>query len=772
MGTTPARPAQRPRQPLTGLALAAAAGVTLAEWRPVPVLWSALAMLLALAIVFVRPRTVPCWLLALAAFHCLHLLRTRDTAALRLAARWARGPQVVEAVGIVWSEPETRASRTPAGATRFTLKLLSLQAEGCLTHPSALVQVHWTGPPPEYGDSVRVRATASNLEGPRNPGQFDFRRHLQRQGICSELGTQFPSDCRRLGSGHGWAPMALGLRARTWISQRLELGLADAPDISALIQSMVLGMRGETPPELKELFQKTGTMHLFAVSGLNVAMLGTLAWFLLKPLRIGRKAAVLVVAPLLCGYALVTGLGASSLRATFMGLIVLGAVLVERPVLVFNNLAAAALVILAFDTSQLFLPGFQLSFALVAAIVSLAPPIQRRLEPFTQPDPFLPRALWRWPQTMRATVGKALSATLGVTIAAWLGSFAFTAAYFHLFSPASLLANLLAVPIAFLILALGLGAVLCAGVWTTGAIWLNNANWLFARTLIWLVQVFAHLPGGHCYLEMPAPPFRRRPELTVLDMGQGAAVHLRARPGEWLLDCGHARGYGAVLLPYLRSRGVNHLSGLLLSHGDARHVGAALDVMEEFTPDQVVDSPLKDRSPTRRAIHRALAARARGKTILARGDVLPLNATTRLRVLYPPRGRARTVADDQALVVRLECNGVRVLFTADSGFATEQWLVENEPDLAADLLVKGQHERDLSGSPDFMRRVAPRAVICTEAVFGCPPEALDTWAADQAAHGIAVFRQDRCGAVSVFLSEGALELRAFLNGQIFRSRAR
>ena len=70
----------------------------------------------------------------------------------------------------------------------------------------------------------------------------------------------------------------------------LDRDLGDAPEISALIASMVLGLQGETPADAKQMFQRTGTMHLFAVSGLNVAMLATIAWFLLKPLRIGRSS--------------------------------------------------------------------------------------------------------------------------------------------------------------------------------------------------------------------------------------------------------------------------------------------------------------------------------------------------------------------------------------------------------------------------------------------------------------------------------------------------
>ena len=142
-------------------------------------------------------------------------------------------------------------------------------------------------------------------------------------------------------------------------------------------------------------------------------------------------------------------------------------------------------------------------------------------------------------------------------------------------------------------------------------------------------------------------------------------------------------------------------------------------------------------------------------------------------MLFPPAGLKRTVADDKALVLQLDCAGTRVLFMSDSGFNTEQWLIENEPDLRSDILVKGHHAKDLSGTLEFLARVHPQAVICGQLEATQSIEPLDSWERDVTARGIAVFRQDRTGAVFVDLRDGgAFEVRAFLGDQILRSRAR
>lgn len=142
-----------------------------------------------------------------------------------------------------------------------------------------------------------------------------------------------------------------------------------------------------------------------------------------------------------------------------------------------------------------------------------------------------------------------------------------------------------------------------------------------------------------------------------------------------------------------------------------------------------------------------------------------------MEVLYPPPGLARNTADDKALVIRVEGQGRRVLLTSDSGFSTETWLVENEPDLRADVWIKGHHGKDISGTPDFLSRVAPQVVIVSALKYGDLPELLDPWARELESQGIAVFRQDRCGAVSVKIRGGKLECGGFLSGQHFRSRA-
>ncbi len=91
-----------------------------------------------------------------------------------------------------------------------------------------------------------------------------------------------------------------------------------------------------------------------------------------------------VIVPLLWGYALITGLSASCVRATVMASFLLLGHLIERPAVPLNSMAAAAVAILAWDTNELFSPGFQLSFTLVLFIMALSQRIACRIEPIGQ----------------------------------------------------------------------------------------------------------------------------------------------------------------------------------------------------------------------------------------------------------------------------------------------------------------------------------------------------------------------------------------------------
>jgi ComEC/Rec2-related protein len=762
----------RPRKPFLGIGIAAIAGILLAEWWPVPLVWAVgTAAMLALAALLL-PRWWICCAFSMAAFFALHEVRHHHSAGGAIEGQLRAAPRTAAATGVVWAEPSSHTGSRGENRATFWLKLTSLRIGDDAVPFDGMCLVRWIGAAPEYGDVVGIEGSARALPPMMNPGQFDISEWQRRHGVHFEISSRSAGDCTVTAHGHGSPAMKFAIAAREWIRKKLELGLEGEPELTMLIESMVLGLRGETPPEMKGLFQKTGTLHLFAVSGLNVAMLAGIAWFLLKPLRVPRRVAVIIIIPLLCAYALVTGLSSSCVRATVMASFILLGQFIGRPAVAINSLASAAVAILAWDTEEFFTPGFQLSFALVAVIMWLSGPIARRMEPLAAPDDFIPQEMWTRSERLRVSVWKQIASATGVTLSAWLGSFIFMAGYFHLISPVAIFANAVAVPLAFVVLALGLMSLLCGIVSTTLAMIVNQANWISAKALLASLALFSKAPGGYVYSEMPH--FQRAPacEVMSLEVGDGAAIHIRSGGGDWLVDCGAARDYDNTLLPYLRSRGVNRLDGIVLTHGDTAHVGGAAMTLDDFRPRWIADTIYSDRSPSRRDIHARLAIAKIGRRYFQRGDEIPLGGNATLKVLFPPPEITRTQADDKALVCRIEAAGLRVLLMSDAGFSTERWLLENESDLRADVIVAGWHSRDLSGTADFLARVAPLAVVCSRPPFGISEARLADWESGVRAIGAEAFRQERCGAVRIEMREEGVSVSSFVGGQHIASKSK
>jgi ComEC/Rec2-related protein len=486
--------------------------------------------------------------------------------------------------------------------------------------------------------------------------------------------------------------------------------------------------------------------------------------------RLSRRSAAMLIIPLLLFYAAVTGLHVSSIRAAVMASIMIGGFFFERKAFLFNSLAAAAFVLLCWNTNELFSTGFQLSFAVVGAIVLFADPLFGFLQRWVAVDPFLPPSLLQGPRRWLHSGYEWLCHGASVSLAAWAGSLPLVLWYFHLVTPISLLANLVIVPIAFFVLAIALLSLLSAPLLPGLAVIFNNANWALATLVIGIVHLFAQIPGGHFYVEPARWPEKMVAKITVLDLGAGAAIHLRTGNADWLFDCGSERSYQRVVREYLHCAGVNRLSGSLLTHGDALHLGGTAQLLNDFPRVRVVDNPAPDRSTIHRRLQRLFQQRDIQSDALAAGDSFRLSHDARANVLFPPRSFSSPIADDQAYVIHLLVGQrASILFMSDSGIRTEQALLADHLNLRSDIIVKGQHHSEQSGSGAFLDATRPRLIVATSCDFPEQERINDTWAEDLQRRGIKLFRQDQTGAVILRFGSDHWEAQSYLTGETFRS---
>jgi len=758
-----------PRQPFVGLAGAAAIGIILAELFPLSVFTltaSAIFIAVCAVALFFWPRLVATYLIVGSGFFLLHNFQTSNTEGQRIAAQLGNRPRMLTATGYVISEPKI----APNGFATFLLKLESIELEARKEPTCAVWQVRWRGMS-EFGDELKLAGTAEPIAPPRNPGEFDMRSYLARRDIRRLLLVRYPEDGTLIRHGGGNPILWLAQKSRNWMQNAICRGLENTPEVQSFLSGIVLGLRHQTPEDIEEPFQQTGTLHLFAVAGLHVGIVAALLWMLATTVaRLPRKWATAIVIPLVFFYAAVTGLHVSSIRAAAMASILLGGLFFERKAFLANSLAAAAFFLLCWDTNELFSTGFQLSFAVVGAIVLFADPLFRLLQRWAAPDPFLPRTLLRGPRRWMHSSFEWLCRGASVSLAAWIGSLPFILWYFHLVTPVSLFANLLVVPIAFFVLAIALLSLLSTPLLPWLAVIFNNANWFLAKLVLWIVQMFAQLPGGHFYVQQPHWPEKLAAQITILDLGAGAALHVRTASANWLFDCGSDRSYQRVVREYLHWAGVNRLDGLLLTHGDALHIGGAAKLLRDFPRVHLVDNPAPDRSTVHQGLQRLFRESGIKPEELIAGDSFRLSSEVTPHVLFPPRLFSAPTTDDQAYVIYLSiAPSASILLMSDSGKNTEDALLASGLDLHSDILIKGQHHSGESGTGPFLGAVRPRLIVATSRDFPEYERISDEWAADLRRRGIKLFRQDETGAVTLRFRRNGWEAQSYLTGETLRT---
>jgi len=695
-------------------------------------------------------------------FAAMQVVQTRESSAARLAEKLSGSPQVALVEGIVRSEPSIGAT----GKARFLVEATHLKIDGEKIHLPCDIQAIVPSGNPALEDTVRVVGSLRPIAPPRNPGQFNAKRVMELRGITCELVATSPRDLEITSPATGFSLPRIAASCRKWMESTLREGISSDPLVCNLLAGIVLGVTSDIPDALQEEFRQTGTFHLFSVSGLHVGMIALILWQALRMAGVGRGIATCVIIPALFFYALLTGWKPSSIRAATMSAIFLIGMVSWRQPIALNSLCAAAFVILAQSTNELFNPGFQLSFTVVAAILLIAGPIQERIRRRLEPDPFIPVSLWTsWQKKRHEAAGNA-SSLLAVSLAAWIGSLPLTVFYFHMVSVSALAANLLVVPLSFLIMATAVLA-LTGGVASAAlAAVFNNANLVFTKFLVFVIQVAAALPGSF----LPIGSWQTAPAaLTVFDFGSGGATAIESGGRLWLMDCGSRWDFENILTPWMRSTGHWKPDTLVLTHGDANHIGGVGTLLETNALPRIIDSPLTDRSPVRRRLHAAMDAAALPTLKARSGDHFEISPSASLKILHPPDGLVAATADDKSLVALLESGGTRILFLSDAGPTTFQWLLENQSaEIPADIVILGRHKSGAPPEASFLRAVNPSLVLATAADFPSNEPIDEQWASMVESLGIRLFRQDRTGAVGIRLEKESWSAEGFLDGVTFK----
>jgi competence protein ComEC len=632
--------------------------------------------------------------------------------------------------------------------------------------PQAGAKVWWEGrgETPVAGSRVTARGNFGPLPEMRNPGEFDQAAWLRGQGVAAVFHATWVEGTVVTGY---WP--ALGARLRQGFRAAVTAGLPEDSQEAVVIRAVVIGEQPSDAEELVAAFRNSGTLHAFSVSGLHVAMVGSIGWCLLRLVGLPRRQSVLFLLPLIFGYAWITGNSPPAERSAWMAAVFLGAFVSRRRPDLLNALGAVLLVAMLWDGRLLFQPGVQLSYGVVAAIAIGTGWASRLFSWMAKPELYLPLAMMnRW-QLWWLERRRWVAQSLGVSLAAGIGSTPLTAFHFGLVTPISVVAGLFLIPMVFILLSAALLAVALAPLVPPAARLVNQANGYVAWGCVRIAEGFAAVPGGHFQLRRETRPF-----LLVYDLEHGAGgACFSGGDGTVLLDCAARNSFKRQLAPSLRRQGIKPDS-VILSHPDGGHLGGGAAVWQTFPIRQVVLPVERSRSPAFRSwLNDAPQA---GIKLLQAADFrdLPLPDGARLEILLAPDPYSQNAsADDRVAIFRLHWKGWKLLLTSDAGTSAEVELLAAGKDISADVIIAGRHRADLTLTDLFLDAVNPRVIVASHSAFplaeNLKPETVAYWRSRQ----IQVMHQGDTGAVTIRVDEsGNLRLEGFVDKSVITLKPR
>ena len=267
----------------------------------------------------------------------------------------------VESIG------EGANAETVSGGARLSLYTSARQDEdGSDSAPEIVAPILHSG------QRIRLRAKLGIPDNYRNPGAFDYRHYLERQGILVTGGGKLDSaTILNEDANPAWERW----RAITRQAIVNRIHAAFAPNYAAVLDAMLIGDASSIGRDVRNDFQRSGTYHILVVSGFNVGILAFVVFWILRRLRLGDVAATVITLLLTAAYTYLTNAGAPVMRAALMLTIYLVTRALYRDRAALNSVSTAALALLIYDPESLFDPSFQLTFLSVLAIAGIVLPV-------------------------------------------------------------------------------------------------------------------------------------------------------------------------------------------------------------------------------------------------------------------------------------------------------------------------------------------------------------------------------------------------------------
>ncbi len=540
-----------------------------------------------------------------------------------------------------------------APSTRFVLRVKQIEVNGAFVESDGdlIVRIDQADHRPRAGQHIEATGWLGAIAGPRNLGEFDYRRYLAERGVVGRLTMRSRDNWRPLDQP-GFSMMEYQRNFRGRCSDAalasLRIGMDNDTPTLGLLETMLLGRKNNSNSDVRLAFRRVGLSHLLSISGAHLGILLGLVWLLTRWFVPNPPRAALIVLAVLLLYLMAVPLRVPIVRSGIMAGLFCAAYGTGRRVQPIQVLAFAACVVLLWRPTDLFTPGFQLSFAAVAGLILFVQPVSNWLWPRPEVLPGHLPVGW--------VIGRWCVDYLSVSLVAFSVVAPLVAYHFQMMNPLSVLLSVMALPVLTAVLGVGYlkilvglllpsvgillsgpldwlgdslrGLVDHAGDWPGALIALNwrpGLAWVFGLSVLVLAVlsgVFAQRrralfgalllmgvwtfvgqtgrveswQGGPGVPGVPGVPGEDEPAvlLTMFAVGDGSCYLLQL-PGHTLMfDCGSQQYFDIAessILPALRRIGVTKIDTLVLSHADIDHYAGSLDLIDHVPVGRVLVPP-------------------------------------------------------------------------------------------------------------------------------------------------------------------------------------
>jgi competence protein ComEC len=618
-----------------------------------------------------------------------------------------------------------------------------------------------------YGDTVRLRG---HLQTPPENEDFSYQDYLAHQGILSYM----PDAAATLLPFRGGNPLLRLVYSFKELAVDHVYRIFPDPEAS-LLAGILLGDDNGLSASLQQAYKNTGTAHIIAISGFNIAIIASLFVSLFSGLLGRRRGAIAAVIGIII-YAVLVGATPSVVRAAIMGGLAILARQLGRRQNGLNTLAATAAVMTVFNPNTLWDVGFQLSFAATLGLVLYAQPLQ---------DWFTGLLARRIPLETARKISAPVSMYMFFTLAAQLTTLPIMAYQFGRISLVSVIANPLVLPVQPALMVLSGLAVLLSFIYLPLGKVAAYVAWPFAAYTDRAVEFFNRIPHGTIVLgefsflfvvlfygilvtlTFAGPRVKQalrptlapsllitalgvavflvwsagfqvpdgRLHLTFLDVGSADAILIQTPSGRSILVNGGpspsrlAGALGPRLPAYDR-----RIDWLVIASTQEQQVAALPRILDRFTLEHVLWSGNLDASYSAEELDRWLTANDTPVTLAYSGAALDLGAGARLEVRsVSPRGA----------VLLVEWQGFRALLPVGMNFDTLTGLENGKAIGPVTALLLAESGYAPSNPPEWISALHPQVAILS--VAAGDPDGLPAQSVIDSLTGTTLLRTDRNG---------------------------